>query len=43
MKTYIEETCVACNGSGEGSYDGSTCHNCGGSGTEWVESDEEEE
>jgi hypothetical protein len=24
--------CPACNGSGEGSYDGSTCRSCGGSG-----------
>ena len=25
-------TCMTCNGSGEGSYDGSTCHACKGSG-----------
>jgi len=27
-------TCPACNGSGEGMYDGSTCHSCHGRGTE---------
>jgi hypothetical protein len=26
--------CGSCNGSGEGMYDGSTCHTCGGSGEE---------
>lgn len=24
--------CPSCSGSGEGMYDGSTCHRCGGSG-----------
>ena len=28
-----EDTCGFCNGSGEGSHDGSTCHACGGSGS----------
>ena len=41
MKNYTEETCVACNGSGEGSWDGSTCYNCGGRGTEFIEEEEE--
>jgi DnaJ-class molecular chaperone len=27
-----ENICVVCNGSGEGSYDGSTCSNCKGLG-----------
>jgi len=27
--------CPACNGSGEGMYDGSTCRSCGGSGDEY--------
>ncbi len=27
-------TCGACNGSGEGMYDGSRCHSCHGRGTE---------
>ena len=36
-KKYTEETCGACNGSGEGSYDGSTCYNCRGKGSEPVE------
>ena len=26
------EICPACNGSGEGRYDGSTCSNCRGTG-----------
>ena len=30
-----EHTCPACNGSGEGMYDGSTCYKCGGTG-EWM-------
>lgn len=28
----ITETCVSCNGSGEGSFDGSTCSDCHGIG-----------
>ena len=31
--------CPACNGSGEGMYDGSSCHSCGGSGVERGERD----
>jgi len=27
-----EGVCSSCNGSGEGMYDGSTCHECGGRG-----------
>jgi tRNA(Ile2) C34 agmatinyltransferase TiaS len=27
-----EGVCPNCNGSGEGAYDGSTCHECGGRG-----------
>lgn len=26
--------CSVCNGSGEGQYDGSTCHSCHGKGTQ---------
>lgn len=32
--------CPACNGSGEGSYDGSSCRTCGGSGETWQERSE---
>ena len=32
--------CTACNGSGEGMYDGTRCRSCGGSGTERTERDE---
>jgi len=31
----IEGLCRACNGSGEGMYDGSSCKVCRGSGSEW--------
>lgn len=34
------EICGACNGSGEGQYDGTRCTSCGGSGTERRERDE---
>lgn len=30
-----DHICPACNGSGEGMYDGSTCYKCGGTG-EWM-------
>ena len=38
---YEEEQsyCAACNGSGEGMYDGSSCRICGGSGVEPYEKD----
>lgn len=29
-----DEICASCNGSGEGMYDGTRCHSCGGSGVE---------
>lgn len=32
-----ESTCPACNGSGEGMYDGSRCRECGGTGIVWTE------
>ena len=32
--------CIACNGSGEGMYDGTRCRSCGGSGVERTERDE---
>lgn len=32
--------CTACNGSGEGMYDGTRCRSCGGSGVERTERDE---
>jgi len=28
----IRMNCISCNGSGEGSYDESTCRTCGGNG-----------
>ena len=36
-----DEICGACSGSGEGMYDGSTCHRCKGYGSEPVEQDDE--
>jgi len=36
-----DEICSWCSGSGEGMYDGSTCHKCHGSGVEPVEKDDE--
>ena len=33
-------TCLSCNGSGEGQYEGTRCRSCGGSGTERRERDE---
>lgn len=36
---YTEDSCGACNGSGEGSYDGSICRTCKGSGVEYIECD----
>jgi len=35
-----DDYCSACNGSGEGSYDGSSCSTCGGSGHDKQEVDE---
>ena len=32
--------CIACNGSGEGQYDGTRCRSCGGSGVERTYRDE---
>jgi DnaJ-class molecular chaperone len=32
LQEQEESHCVVCNGSGEGSYDGSTCSNCKGLG-----------
>ncbi len=32
----VENYCSACNGSGEGSYDGSICSQCHGSGIELI-------
>lgn len=29
-----DQLCPACNGSGEGQYDGTRCHHCNGRGTE---------
>jgi hypothetical protein len=31
---YEEELCVLCNGTGEGTYDGSRCHRCNCTGLE---------
>jgi len=48
-RDHMEEGhCSACSGSGEGMLDGSTCHACKGTGSQWypVESagpDEDEE
>lgn len=36
-----EPICSACNGSGEGMYDGSTCYKCHGYGHERCEKDNE--
>ena len=36
-----EPICGACNGSGEGMYDGSTCYKCHGYGHERPEKDDE--
>ena len=33
----VNYICEACNGSGEGRNEGSTCYKCGGSGEEVVE------
>lgn len=33
----VEYTCPACNGSGEGMYDGTRCRQCNGTGVEAVE------
>jgi len=38
----IEQLCSNCNGSGEGMYDGTTCHVCKGHGTILVDDDEQE-
>ena len=35
-----ELICNGCSGSGEGSYEGTTCRSCGGSGVERTERDE---
>jgi len=37
-----ELICTNCNGSGEGQYDGATCHYCKGRGTQLVEIESEE-
>ena len=37
-----EVICPTCNGSGEGMYDGTTCHVCKGHGTILVDEDEQE-
>lgn len=34
--------CVHCNGSGEGMYDGTTCHYCNGKGEEPFELDNQD-
>ena len=34
--------CTACNGSGEGMYDGTRCRSCGGSGVERTERNEQD-
>lgn len=36
-----DDICSACNGSGEGMYDGSTCYKCHGHGHERPERDED--
>lgn len=38
-KSAILVCCSQCNGSGEGMYEGTTCHNCGGKGEVWEEPD----
>ena len=42
MTTHMEEDiCPQCNGSGEGMYDGSRCSSCKGTGTAWIEVEDE--
>lgn len=36
-----ESICTACNGSGEGQYDGTTCSTCDGSGVVYEGEDDE--
>ena len=45
---YEQGTCASCSGSGEGMYDGSICHACKGTGSQWYpvagpDEDEDEE
>ena len=39
-QAHDDEICLACNGSGEGMYDGTRCRSCGGSGVERTYRDE---
>lgn len=34
---YEEGYCASCSGSGEGMWDGSTCHACKGTGSQWFQ------
>jgi len=43
MVGVMTEICVACNGSGEGFFDGSTCSICGGWGEVVIDLEEGEE
>jgi DnaJ-class molecular chaperone len=42
-EVYEQETCPACNGSGEGMHDGTKCKTCKGTGVEWVLVEEKDE
>ena len=37
------EICNGCNGSGEGSYDGSSCMTCGGGGELYYDDDDDDD
>lgn len=39
----VEEICPACQGSGEGMFEGTRCRNCGGSGAVLIEVPDESE
>lgn len=42
MEDNEDEICSACNGSGEGMYDGSRCYKCKGTGNEPVEIEDDD-
>jgi DnaJ-class molecular chaperone len=42
MSNQKEIICTNCNGSGEGQYDGTTCHYCKGRGTQLIEIESED-
>ena len=42
LRHLEEDICPVCSGSGEGMTEGSTCRSCKGTGTIWVEIDDDE-